>query len=581
MIEDTARFESKDITVFDALKNIQKRKYILPAFQRQYVWNLAQVEKLWDSILIGYPISSFLFWHLDEDNYSSEARFCDFLSSAAFKSGKHEPANNKFELSGIDINYTDTAVLDGQQRLTSLFISLFGEAMIRQKWAQSNAKASPAFLYLELDRQNLDFYDDEDSSEHEYEYNAKRYGFTFTSKMPTPTQFKVKTLVADSRFEDKDKRAEAITEILNNRPVRDKEYAFNVINKLTQKIYDEPIIRYTELFGVTQPDALEIFVRFNSGGKALRRSEITMSILEAYWPDAKSYFNKALSGVYSDFGTDFIVRSALMLYGRDVKGEIDGRIARILKDDWGAFTQAMRNLADLLDSMNIKISHYCNSWNILIPALYSVRYNSTAYKETALAIKTYLVRASLFDYFKNGTTAKLQQMKKFLESNNAVMDIERLDYVVPVLRVSDAKIEEILDAEKGSRIAGETLYFLGLDWLNQDAKIKYDQDHLHPAEGFDKLCPNGVSPKDWMRWQQEYNKLPNLQYLSASDNRSKNQTSLYEYYYNELDHQRQKDFVRQGMIPKGVSLELREFGDFYEKRKELLRGKLRELLEPK
>ena len=308
--------------------------------------------------------------------------------------------------------------------------------------------------------------------------------------------------------------------------------------------------------------------------------DVRRSILEAYWPDAKSYFNEALSGVYSDFGTDFIIRSALMLYGRDVKGEIDGRIARILRDDWGAFTQAMRNLAELLDSINIRISHYCNSWNILIPMLYSVRYNSTAYKETALAIKTYLVRASLFDYFKNGTTAKLQQMKRFLESNNSVMDLESLGYAVPALRVSDAKIEEILDAEKGSRIAGEALYFLGLGWLNQKAEIKYDQDHLHPAEGFNRLCPNGVPLKDWMRWQQGYNKLPNLQYLSASDNRSKNQTSLYEYYHNELDSRRQRDFVQQGMIPEGVSLELRDFGNFYEKRRELLRDKLRELLEP-
>lgn len=572
------KFESKDITIFDALKNIQKRKYILPAFQRQYVWNLAQVEKLWDSILIGYPISSFLFWHLDKSNYSSEARFCDFLSSVAFKSGKHEPANNKFELSGIDVEYTDTAVLDGQQRLTSLFISLFGEVMIRQKWAQSNAKASPAFLYLELDKENLDFYDDgEDFSEHDHEYNVKKYGFAFTSKTPTPTQLKIRTLITDSRFGNKNERAQAITEALNNRPVQDKEYAFNIIDKLAQKIYDEPIIRYTELFGVKQSDALEIFVRFNSGGKTLRRSEITMSILEAYWPDAKSHFNKALSGVYRDFSTDFIIRSALMLYSGDVKGEIDGRIARVLRDNWVTFVQTMHNLASLLDSMNIKISHYCNSWNILIPIFCSVYYNPE-YEKTALAIKTYLVRASLFDYFKNGTTAKLQQMKKFLVSNNFVMDAEGLSYAVPALRVSDAKIEEILDSEKGSRIAGEVLYFLGLDWINQKTNIKYDQDHMHPAEGFNKMCPNGVNPKDWMRWQQEYNKLPNLQYLSAGDNRSKNQTSLYEYYHNELDSQRQQELIQQGMIPEGVSLELRDFGDFYEKRKDLLRYKLRELL---
>lgn len=47
-----------------------------------------------------------------------------------------------------------------------------------------------------------------------------------------------------------------------------------------------------------QDDALEMFVRFNSGGKALRKSEITMSILEAYWPSAKTEFGKILVDSY-------------------------------------------------------------------------------------------------------------------------------------------------------------------------------------------------------------------------------------------------------------------------------------------
>ena len=34
----------------------------MPAFQRQYVWSMEQVEKLWDSILLDYPIATFLFW---------------------------------------------------------------------------------------------------------------------------------------------------------------------------------------------------------------------------------------------------------------------------------------------------------------------------------------------------------------------------------------------------------------------------------------------------------------------------------------------------------------------------------------
>ena len=52
------------ITIYEALENIKNGKYVMPAFQRQYVWSMEQIEKLWDSILLGYPIATFLFWHV-------------------------------------------------------------------------------------------------------------------------------------------------------------------------------------------------------------------------------------------------------------------------------------------------------------------------------------------------------------------------------------------------------------------------------------------------------------------------------------------------------------------------------------
>ncbi|MGL5311860.1 MAG: DUF262 domain-containing protein, partial [Peptostreptococcaceae bacterium] len=56
------------ITIYEALGHIENGKYVMPAFQRQYVWSMEQIEKLWDSILLDYPIATFLFWHVDEEN---------------------------------------------------------------------------------------------------------------------------------------------------------------------------------------------------------------------------------------------------------------------------------------------------------------------------------------------------------------------------------------------------------------------------------------------------------------------------------------------------------------------------------
>lgn len=114
------------------------------------------------------------------------------------------------------------------------------------------------------------------------------------------------------------------------------------LKKLYDKIFVEKLIRYTEIWDMRQDDALEMFVRFNSGGKALRKSEITMSILEAYWPSAKAEFGKILIDSYEGFGTDFIIRTALMLYGDVVKSNISKQIADDLRNNWDDFKRALQ-----------------------------------------------------------------------------------------------------------------------------------------------------------------------------------------------------------------------------------------------
>eukprot|EP01035_Chromulina_nebulosa_P050300 gene50300-68375_t len=44
------------------------RSYFLPAIQRPFVWNAEQVLSLFDSLMKGYPISSFLFWDVAPEN---------------------------------------------------------------------------------------------------------------------------------------------------------------------------------------------------------------------------------------------------------------------------------------------------------------------------------------------------------------------------------------------------------------------------------------------------------------------------------------------------------------------------------
>lgn len=555
------------ITIYEALENIKNGKYVMPAFQRQYVWSMEQIEKLWDSILLDYPIATFLFWHVDDDNVSWDTYFCSFLSEVTFDSRKQADSVN-YELSSINVNLTDTAVLDGQQRLTSLFLSLYGQAYIRQKHARKKiAGGTVVKLLIELNKNRL--------AVDEEEYNSKKFDIRFAERIGklSPTQFEVKNIL-DPQFREDSTREQAIEKAIVNVPPESKEYARGILNQLYRKIFVEKLIRYTKIKDMKQDDALEMFVRFNSGGKALKKHEITMSILEAYWPSAKTEFGKVLEGPYAGFGTDFIVRAALMLYGDVVKSNINKQIAEDLKNHWQEFKKALRNLETVLKGMKIEVSRFANSWNVLLPIIYFIYYNPE-YEKNLEGIRAYLVRAVLFTYFQSGTTSKLQQMKSSINSYNYEITVDMMENQISDLRATDGKIDDILNAEKGSRVAGEVLYFLGLDWINKN--YKYEQDHLHPDERFNRTNPVSVPMEEWNKWRSNRNRLPNLHLLEGRQNASKNDMRLVDYY-NDMNDEQKAVFRKEALIPDGVSLELEHFGEFYEKRKALLMDKIRQLL---
>ena len=558
--------KDSSITIYEALQNIKNGKYVMPAFQRQYVWSMEQIEKLWDSILLDYPIATFLFWHVNDDNVSWDTYFCNFLSDVTFDSRKQADSVN-YELTGINVNMTDTAVLDGQQRLTSLYLSLLGDAYIRQKHARKkNNGGLVTKLLIELNKSKLDV--------DEEEYNSKKYDIKFSEKVGrlSPTQFEIKNIL-DVKFQDETTRDKAIEDAIANVPADSKDYARGILQKLYHKIFVEKLVRYTEIHDMNQDDALEMFVRFNSGGKALKKSEITMSILEAYWPSAKTEFGKLLVDSYAGFGSDFIIRSALMLYGDVVKSNISKQIAEELKNNWSDFKKALKNLEAVLKDMKIEVSRFSSSWNVLLPILYFIYYNPE-YKNNTEGIRAYLMRAILFTYFQSGTTGKLQQMKSNINSYDYEITTDMLDQITD-LRVTDGKIEDILNAEKGSRVAGDALYYLSRDWTNKN--FKYEQDHLHPFDRFDGSKPVSVSMEDWRRWRGNRNRLPNLQLLEGRSNGSKNDMRLVDYY-NDMNDEQKAEFRKQAIIPEGVSLELEQFDDFYEKRKAVLMDRIRALL---
>src|SRR4051812_36025361 len=84
----------------------------LPNIQRPFVWTEDQIARLFDSILREYPISTLLVWKTKASVRCR--RFIDLYHDGIKLTDFHEPENTKKKC----------LVLDGQQRLQSLFIAL-------------------------------------------------------------------------------------------------------------------------------------------------------------------------------------------------------------------------------------------------------------------------------------------------------------------------------------------------------------------------------------------------------------------------------------------------------------------------
>ncbi len=99
------------ITIADVLGRIQTHDYVLPAIQREFVWSQDQIKRLFDSLLRGYPIGSFLFWSVDfwsvDATHAGDFKFYGFIKDYHQLTAPHCP------ILDLPAGKPVTAILDG------------------------------------------------------------------------------------------------------------------------------------------------------------------------------------------------------------------------------------------------------------------------------------------------------------------------------------------------------------------------------------------------------------------------------------------------------------------------------------
>jgi len=594
--------EIKKYKIKDVLYDIQSDKVILPAFQRDFVWTQQQVIKLFDSIMRGYPISTFLFWNMDNDSFKNNSYFYKFLKSVVFNfSGKTGlSADTQRFASSFNENIV---VLDGQQRLTSLYIALMGQTRKKPKKGKNINKYDPIELYLDLSS-GSDFFDDEavaednDENEDNNEKNYKdkdshTYTFNFEfskSNSDKKKWFKVKDIfkISDILGLEDDVRETRINQFLSELGIDSKiwEKAKENLNLMVERIFKEDVINVLELRQCGLNEASEIFVRFNSGGTKLSKADLVFSTIHSRWPGAKEKVNNFLDELNErnyEFGKDFIVRLALVLFGKptDITGtDINDGIVDNLRKNWDNITLAIRKSIDFLSNeCGITSKREVTSFISIIPIIFSV-YNNDCQVKNKNEIKKYIYRSLILNIFSSYTNQRLVDLRKIIMNCDNLIEMEYIEDKIVDFKIGQEKFEQILEYEK-SPTTQLILFLIGNNNVSYSRDgSEYHQDHIHASALFDdeNRKPDNITANDWNRWGKIKDKLPNLRLLKAKPNKSKSKSKKTLTDWLDAEEETEKEFRKELDLPDDLSLKLKDFEIFYNFRKDLLREKLKKML---
>ena len=64
-------------SIKEAVDSVHKQSYLLPDIQSEFVWSTYHIERLFDSLMRDYPISTFLFWEVEKKNINMTIQIVD------------------------------------------------------------------------------------------------------------------------------------------------------------------------------------------------------------------------------------------------------------------------------------------------------------------------------------------------------------------------------------------------------------------------------------------------------------------------------------------------------------------------
>jgi len=576
------------ISIAMAIEDIVNNRLLLPAIQREFIWTNTQIEWLFDSIMRHYPISSFLFWRVEGDT-KHQYKYYSFLQH--FRE-RYQTHNNEFDTNGVN---DFMAVLDGQQRLASLYIGLKGSYAykLRRVWWDNTEYSIPTrHLYLNI----IDKLADEE--------DGRIYDFQFLTKDEYNAEkekwFKVGNILQLRNIFDFNK-------FLDKHDYKTNQFTYEALSRLQESIHTDRSINYFLETEQNLDKALNIFIRINSGGEPLNFSDLLMSIAIANWEhlDARKEINQLIDEIRDKgffISKDLILKTFLVLYSNDIKFKVANFSKSNAKDfesKWENIKLALHSTFDLIKSYGFTDTTL-TSKNAIIPIVYYLYHRNIylefhkkkSHEKDRDIIKKWLHIVLIKRIFGGQADTILAQIRTVFTKNVSKKNIDSsiiefpYDLIIKELKgttkdmtFDDDYIENLLLTQKNDPLCFSILAILypHLDYRNGD----FHKDHIFAESLFTKRKLKGLGIQDeqldFYLNPVNYNSVSNLQLLDGNENKSKQDANLGDWVKKESKNKglTQKEFCERHLLPE--IFDISKFETFITTRKEKLKNILKKL----
>lgn len=571
------------ITIKRALDAIFNHEYVLPAIQRELVWTTRKIEMLFDSLMRGYPIASFLFWRVRRD-HTSKYRFYDFVTNYDARSPHNTPIGDVPRESDL------TAVLDGQQRLTALNIGLRGShaSKLPRLWWNNPHAFPKKRLYLNL-RSQPD--ENEDGLRYDFQFlteNAARH------RGPTTYWYPVANILDVQRDTD-------LIDFVHDEDLSDAREPQKLLTALHHVVHRDGVIPYYMEESQDLQQVLNIFVRTNSGGTVLSRSDMLFSVATAQWDryDAREEihgFVGEINGVgdHFSFNKDFVLKACLMLTEFDTKFMVTNfnraNMSRI-QDEWEQIKDSLRLAVQMAAAIGYD-STTLTSANSLLPLAYYFHRRSLtetwlthrAHDEDRNRVRRWLIRALLKKgVWSGGPDTFLSGLRSVLRESSPQFPIERLEKEMQRrgkgLFFNEEELEDLVDTRFGdARVYGVLAllypFSLGVTWN------RFHIDHVFPRAKMKRssLLKAGVQESEITKFQERVDGLANLQFLPDRENTRKSATLPAKWLCDQFkDPDSRREYAERHNLT-GLPADVSGFPEFYDRRRDRMLNRLRQIL---